>query len=91
MAAQRHIHKYARSKLNRGIYYCIFSDCTHYLNKAFLLDKIAICNGCNSMFKLNKQQLKNARPVCNNCSKSTQAKRQREIQAELEKQLALQL
>lgn len=73
------VHQYERSKVNKEIYRCIHPQCTHYMNRAYLEGKLAICYGCKNPFKLTWQQLRNKRPVCEFCSKSPKAKALRDI------------
>lgn len=66
--AKRHIHRYMRIN---GIWYCSFSDCTHYmpLNIANgVLGKQSICFQCGNQFVIDETTIKEDQPICLECT-----------------------
>lgn len=80
MPTINHVHKYVRFKGKPGYYKCDSFDCTFYIERELIVNKLTRCSKCEDVFVLTREDLKRARPKCSNCSKSKKAKEDRLLQ-----------
>jgi len=66
---EKHIHTFQRIKDRKNLYMCIDGSCKYYADLAFLINKVAKCRFCGSMYTLDVVQLKRKDPRCENCRK----------------------
>ena len=70
MPALVHVHTYERMRKPKHEYYrCLHPDCSHYIHKAFLSGKRALCS-CGEEFILTIEDLRLKNPHCAFCGKS---------------------
>lgn len=75
---KEHIHTYERPRWNRNIYRCVAPDCSHYIQKKYLLGKYSKCPECGNQFILDREKLLRAKPRCDFCSNT---KKSRQLKA----------
>lgn len=73
MPAIRHIHTYKRNKKLPNIYQCAHPECSHYVDKKWLVGKKSMCT-CGNEFILTTVKLRNAQPRCDLCSSSRRSR-----------------
>jgi len=73
MPALKHIHTYRRNKRVPNYYQCAHPECSHYIDKKWIVGKRSLCT-CGNEFILTTSKLRNAQPKCDLCSKSRVAK-----------------
>lgn len=79
MPSKKHIHRYQRAFLDKDkkypVYKCNLPNCTHYLAKALVRGKEALCNRCGKLMIMGPLQLTLAKPHCNDCVKPKEEKK----------------
>ena len=73
MPVVNHVHTFIRSKSKSGFYKCNSPDCTYYVEKTEILNKLSRCNQCGDQIILTREDLRRAAPKCLNCSNTKKA------------------
>lgn len=69
------VHQYKRVNLEKSIVYrCVIPGCSHYVRKAFIINRIAVCPYCGKNYVITPKiaQLKTLH--CNDCTNSKKIK-----------------
>ena len=85
MPVKDHLHIYKRVKGSRNEYMCQDPDCTHKIQKKYMLGKRAACGICGKSFIITRQSLRLAMPHCDECKKGSVEKvnEQREVNLDI--------
>jgi|SRR5215467_3838795 len=75
-----HIHTYVRYRGRPGFYRCDAPDCTHFIDKEAIKNKLSLCCDCGTQIILDREALRRARPKCINCSNTRKAQAHRKAQ-----------
>lgn len=79
MPVANHIHTYVKYKSKPGYFKCDAPDCTHWVDKELIVNKLSLCTLCGSQFQLTRDDLRRSRPRCINCSNTKKSQAARKV------------
>jgi len=69
--SQNHIHRYEKVYLGKKrdyeVFRCNLPNCTHYLRKELVKDKISLCNRCGEPMVMDTRAMQLMKPHCVPC------------------------
>lgn len=80
MPVLNHIHSYIKFKKRPGFFRCNSPDCTHFIERDAILNKLSLCTSCGNQMILTREDLRRAKPKCLDCANTKKAKAHRKAQ-----------